>query len=110
MEFPIEIQMLINDYLRPITRPDWRKGSYMKRYYKSWWGQSGRLLFHEFKSYINRCSNIEQDEGEETYKSWADYFEFRHIKDDIDILYMREDDYKREKGYESEEEIDNEFY
>ena len=27
MEFPIEIQMLINDYARPLTRPDWRKGS-----------------------------------------------------------------------------------
>ncbi len=52
MEFPIEIQMLINDYLRPMTRPDWRKGSYLKRYLKSYWGQTGRLLFHEFKSYI----------------------------------------------------------
>ena len=31
MEFPIEIQMLINDYLRPLTRPDWRKGSYITR-------------------------------------------------------------------------------
>ena len=32
MEFPIEIQMLINDYLRPMTRPDWRQGSYLTRY------------------------------------------------------------------------------
>ena len=32
MEFPIEIQMLINDYARPIwTRPDWRKGSNIMR-------------------------------------------------------------------------------
>ena len=32
MEFPIELQMLINDYARPIwTRPDWRKGSNIMR-------------------------------------------------------------------------------
>jgi hypothetical protein len=27
MEFPEEIQRLINEYAKPITRPDWRKGS-----------------------------------------------------------------------------------
>jgi hypothetical protein len=31
MEFPIEIQMLINDYARPMTRPDWRKGNNILR-------------------------------------------------------------------------------
>jgi len=31
MEFPIEIQMLINDYARPRTRPDWRHGSNILR-------------------------------------------------------------------------------
>ncbi len=31
MELPIEIQMLINDYARPMTRPDWRQGSYISR-------------------------------------------------------------------------------
>ena len=31
MEFPIEIQRLINEYAKPITRPDWREGSYIKR-------------------------------------------------------------------------------
>ena len=35
MEFPIEIQMLINDYARPMTRPDWRKGSYIVRTLKA---------------------------------------------------------------------------
>ena len=24
MEFPIEIQMIINEYAKPTTRPDWR--------------------------------------------------------------------------------------
>ena len=31
MEFPIEVQMFINDYARPMTRPDWRKGSNIMR-------------------------------------------------------------------------------
>ena len=31
MEFPIEIQKLINDYSKPITRNDWIKGSYINR-------------------------------------------------------------------------------
>lgn len=35
MEFPIEMQMLINDYARPMTRPDWRKGSYIVRTLKA---------------------------------------------------------------------------
>jgi hypothetical protein len=29
MEFPIEIQRIINEYSKPMTRPDWRKGNYM---------------------------------------------------------------------------------
>ena len=31
MEFPIEIQMLINAYAKPMTRPDWRDGSIIMR-------------------------------------------------------------------------------
>ena len=31
MELPLELQMIINDYARPIGRPDWRLGSYMMR-------------------------------------------------------------------------------
>ena len=31
MEFPIEIQRLNNEYARPCTRPDWKKGSYYNR-------------------------------------------------------------------------------
>ena len=34
MEFPVEIQMLIKDFLRPITRTDLRKGSSITRQYK----------------------------------------------------------------------------
>ena len=35
MEFPIKMQMIINDYARPMTRPDWRKGSYVIRILKA---------------------------------------------------------------------------
>jgi hypothetical protein len=31
MNFPIEIQEIINDYARPMTRPDWFRGSYISR-------------------------------------------------------------------------------
>ncbi len=32
MELPIELQMIINEYAKPMTRPDWRKGCYFNRY------------------------------------------------------------------------------
>ncbi len=56
MEFPIEIQMLITDFLRPITRPDWRKGSFLTRHYK----KDARSLrdlpmYEDFKEYIEMC-------------------------------------------------------
>lgn len=31
MEFPEEIQRLINEYAKPLTRPDWRDGCYLCR-------------------------------------------------------------------------------
>ena len=55
MEFPIEIQMLINDYARPMTRPDWRKGSFMIRYYRSEKGKWGCLPIWDFKEYVGIC-------------------------------------------------------
>jgi hypothetical protein len=32
MELPIELQMIIKEYSRPITRPDWREGCYCNRF------------------------------------------------------------------------------
>ena len=90
MEFPIEIQMLINDFLRPITRPDWRKGSFMNRYYRSEkgkWGQLNRLNIKEFKEYLDVCSDMD-----ENFKQVANYCERKHL-DDMDIVFMREDEY-----------------
>jgi hypothetical protein len=56
MEFPVEIQMLIKDFLRPNTRTDWRKGSSITRQYK----QDDRSIvdlpiYEDFKEYINLC-------------------------------------------------------
>lgn len=90
MEFPIEIQMLINDYARPLTRPDWRKGSSINRDYRSWGGQLGRLNIRDFKSYLKQCSIIDEDEN---YEAWAYFFERRDL-DDISIVFMREEEYK----------------
>jgi hypothetical protein len=48
--------MLIKDYLRPMTRPDWRKGSYIARQYKldprAW---SSFPMYEDFKEYIQMC-------------------------------------------------------
>ena len=85
MEFPIEIQILINDYARPLTRPDWKKGSFINKNYRSWEGQIGRLNIYEFKSYLEQCSDKDNDES---YKGWSDDFEKR-ILDEYDIFHMR---------------------
>ncbi len=60
MEFPIEIQMLINDFLRPITRPDWRQGSFLTRCYRSPKARYGRLLFDELELYLTRCYKLDE--------------------------------------------------
>ena len=108
MEFPIEIQMLIKDFLRPMTRPDWRQGSFITRHYKSPKGRYGRLTFHEFELYLMRCcdiknSNEDIDEDSEFYesiKSWATWYEHLHIKNDKHIYQMRQDQYEYEKERE----------
>ena len=71
MEFPIEIQMLINDYARPMTRPDWRKGSLMIRYFRSEKGKWGCLPIWDFKEYINLCRLDKRTK----YKDQARYYE-----------------------------------
>ena len=71
MEFPIEIQMLINDYARPISRPDWRKGSFMIRYYRSEKGKWGQLPIWNFKEYINQ----RRYDKRTNYKVEARYYE-----------------------------------
>ncbi len=71
MEFPIEIQMLIHDFARPMTRPDWRKGSFMIRYYRSEKGKWGQLPIWNFKEYINLCRLDKRTK----YKNQARYYE-----------------------------------
>ena len=102
MEFPIEIQMLINDYARPITRPDWRQGSFLTRHYRSPKARYGRLLFDEFELYLMRCYDLDDryEAEDDTIKSTADYYEHRHIKNDKRIYQMRQDQYEYEKEQE----------
>ena len=75
MEFPIEIQMLINDYARPISRPDWRKGSFMVRYYRSEKGKWGQLPIWNFKEYINQRRYDRRTNYRYNYKAEAHYYE-----------------------------------
>ena len=79
MEFPIEIQMLINDYARPISRPDWRQGSFLTRHYK----QNVRRIYNppyeEFKEYIDHCRLSPRrihrhDQERKKYKMWGEYY------------------------------------
>ena len=80
MEFPIEIQMLIKDYLRPITRTDWRKGSSITRQYK----QDDRSIvdlpiYEDFKEYISLCRISPRylhhnDQERKKYKMWGKYY------------------------------------
>ncbi len=108
MEFPVEIQMLINDYLRPMTRPDWRHGSFITRHYRSPKGRYGRLTFNEFELYLMRCYDLDErnegyDEDHEFYEtinSTASWFEHRYIKNDKKIYQMRQDQYEYEKEQE----------
>ena len=95
MEFPIEIQMLINAYAKPMTRPDWRKGSFINITYRSYQGQLGRLIIKEFKQYIDTCNGIIGNDPmfQDTFKLWADNYEKRNM-DDIDIYQFRLEEYQ----------------
>ncbi len=83
MEFPIEIQMLINDFLSPITRTDWRQGSFIIRHYK----KDARSLidlsmYEDFKEYIYICrmdqrflpNRRHRQRNHNKYKLWAREF------------------------------------
>jgi hypothetical protein len=53
MEFPIEIQRIINEYAKPCTRPDWRMGCYYNRcilHYNQW---SRCTCRYKYKDIIN---------------------------------------------------------
>ena len=108
MEFPVEIQMLIKDYLRPMTRPDWRQGSFITRHYRSPKARYGRLTFNEFELYLMRCYDLDErneDEDEdsefyETIKSTAYHYEHQYIDNDKKIYQMRQDQYEYEKEQE----------
>ena len=102
MEFPIEIQMLINAYAKPMTRPDWRKGSFINITYRSWWGQLCRLDITEFKLYLKMCREMDFDEIK--HVAWT------HEKmslDDIDIIHYRK---RNHPDYESDEDLGYDYY
>ena len=80
MEFPIEIQMLIKEFLTPITRPDWRKGSFITRHYKKDHRSLRDLpIYNDFKEYIDLCRlsprYIHYDDQErKKYIMWGKYY------------------------------------
>ena len=112
MEFPVEIQLLINDYLKPMTRPDWRQGSFITRHYRSSKGKYGRLTFDEFELYLMRCYDLDEFNGDEdedsdfyiTIKKEAYHYEHRYIENDKKMYQMRQDQYEYEKEREDYED------
>ena len=60
MELPLELQMIINDYARPIGRPDWRLGSYMMRALSVASKSTYTDILGLFKAVINHCSHTTQ--------------------------------------------------
>ena len=54
MEFPIEIQRLINEFAKPITRPDWREGSSIKRTMSPF--DDGATQYYRFKNSLTAAS------------------------------------------------------
>ena len=57
MDLPIELQMIINAYARPMTRPDWRQGSYMIRRLRnaSYDNQRGDFVLGLHTNYFMMC-------------------------------------------------------
>ena len=80
MEFPIEMQMLINDYARPyipgseaarpITRPDWRKGSYVIRILRS----QVPACFHQWEPEHNTLAYLNPDTRREHLRTLINEF------------------------------------
>jgi len=80
MEFPIEMQMLINDYARPctpgsevarpMTRPDWRKGSYVIRILRA----QVPAGFHRWEPEHNTLAYLNPDTRREHLKMLVNEF------------------------------------
>ena len=82
MEFPIEIQNIINEYARPCTRPDWREGCYFSRqpfYFFVTYGELIEEIVDQFNDdhddgneYDTNYSNSFSDDDSE-YTAFSDY-------------------------------------
>jgi len=56
MELPSDVNQIIKKYSLPLTRADWRKGSYMMREYEdTYYGLYCKLNKREFKTYLLHC-------------------------------------------------------
>jgi hypothetical protein len=69
MELPSDVNQIIKEFSLPITRPDWKLGSYMMREYKdTYYGPFfSRLNKRDFKIYLLHCLVDSHND----YKAWA---------------------------------------
>lgn len=79
MEFPQDIQNIINEYAKPCTRPDWRDGCYFSRQ-PVYFFVSYSELIEEIVSDFNSEYYPNYDSGDDSeYTAFSDY----EIEDDI---------------------------
>jgi hypothetical protein len=82
MEFPQEIQNIINEYAKPCTRPDWKEGCYFSRqpfYFFVTYGELIEELVNEFNDNNNDGDETDYSDDDSEYTTFSDY----EIEDDI---------------------------
>ena len=78
MEFPLEIQNIINEYAKPCTRPDWKDGCYFSRqpfYFFVTYGELIEQLVDEFNDNNDDGDEINYSDDDSEYSAFSDYEE-----------------------------------
>jgi len=76
MEFPPEIQNIINEYAKPCTRPDWKEGCYFSRqpfYFFVTYSELIEELVDEFNDNNNDGDETDYSDDDSEYTAFSDY-------------------------------------
>jgi len=73
MEFPLEIQNLINEYAKPITRPDWKEGCYFSRQPFYFFVTYGELIEELVNEFNNNNDEINYSDDDSEFSAFSDY-------------------------------------
>ena len=79
MEFPQDIQNIINEYAKPITRPDWRKGCYFSRYSHPYFETYQELITQSVYDFnYDTIYSETSDDDDSSYSAFSDYEEYEN--------------------------------